>query len=483
MSGLRFILKTVLVFASIVIISLNYMKADPIRADSLPRLLAEFGGNLTEEKCAQVAESISLTYSRTNRFPLSLSWLEMAVNHSRDSIRLSSLYRIKAQILTFLDRHDDVLLATRLARGYGGSRIPSSEMIILLNLEGVALTFTGRYEEAFCQGYSALLMSITSDNEIGALYSTANLALNYYKVKDYPMAIEYYKKALGYGQIRNSNEQGVLLANLALAYVHAGDVDSASWCLAQIPAKAFPNSYEISILYSRGVVKEKEYDTDSALYFFSKSLDLAYADDNHRYIAENSLSIAKLKLSLSDTAGVRQALTIAERLSLRWRFEDIVVKVYESQIALADYASNARWLIELRKRYILKDLAIYNADLAQLLARRKSQHLESELQASLKRYNDLLKINLVIEENQVRLTSIFLSLLFLALVFVTLLIVSFRIRLKHTRSLERIVTERSVNISRKLDELKDVLVRGNSTIRDARESLDRGWDNEFLRHK
>lgn len=468
-------------FCVLLVFKCGIADAQRVQLDSLPTLLSRLTNTDSHDECARICESISVTYARSSQPLLSLNWIDVAIGHSTDSVTLSRRYKIKAQILTMLDRHDDILIATRQAKMFGGNKLSKDEMIILQNLDGIAYTFTARYEEAFRQTYNALLMASTSNNRKGILYSTGNLALAYYKVKDYRMAIHYYKLSRKLIEKEDPN-LGILLANLALAYVHANQIDSAYWCIKEFPGAVIQPGYNDSaILYTYAVVNEKMGNLDSALYYYSKSLEVACTQDNHRYIAENNLSIAQIKLRALDTAHVRQSLFIAEQLSLNWKLEDILVKVYAQQISLSKIQDDYNALIIAQKKFITKNKEIYNAHLTLLLAKRKSQHFEREHQASIHRFNELVRINEEIERNQIFLNYVFVALLLMISSLVLLLVIAFRTKLKHMLNLQKILLNRSRKILIKKNEPNDLLGKAYLAVFRAQKILDKASDYSYFK--
>jgi tetratricopeptide (TPR) repeat protein len=257
----------------------------------------------------------------------------------------------------------------------------------LLNL-GRYYTRLGRHEVAM-ENYLKALDLCEQIKDEALTSKTYNIIGNgYYFKNDIPLALRYYKKALGVNPKSLSEESTAdLQNNIALVYIDQDKLDSAKIYLTNAIEKyqALHLSKKLAnALLNWGEIKEKEHDYEEALLFFEKALNLnkALGIKFQEGYSLNKMCGSLIQLNRFKEAELygKQALTIA----LEENFQPLLISTYENLYMLSKATKDFNIAIYYHEELLSVKEELFNADqqkqMEELRTKYESEQKEKENQ-------------------------------------------------------------------------------------------------------
>jgi signal transduction histidine kinase len=328
------------------------------RADSLKSVLPSAKGadrfdvlyELAYEFSNEV-DSISLVYA-TQAY-------ELAVELG-DTARIIKGGRIKAAQLRRLENFEAAIKTAELVLPIAKRHRNVFETKILLTSLAISHVLRAEYDMALKYNFESLVIREAEGNKKEMSISLNNIGLIYYKLSDFARALEYYKKSLNLkNEVGDTHDKDRLLINIGLCYNALGDYDEAkkfvgdglNFCEGKCTDQIILEG-EIAL----GVSLLESGNGEEALGHFLKSLEAAKLIKNHRFQAENLVSIARVYLKKEDFKSAKNYLTQTEAIAKERGFRFLLTRTYDLFSILYekthDYQNQARYQLKYIK---LKD--------------------------------------------------------------------------------------------------------------------------------
>lgn len=287
----------------------------------------------------------------------------------------------------------------------------------LLNL-GRYYTRLGRHEVAM-ENYLKALNYCEQIEDESLISKTYNIIGNgYYFKNDIPLALRYYKKALGINP-KSLGEESVadLQNNIALVYIDQGKLDSAEIYLTNAIAKYEELQLSKKLansLLNWGNIKQEENKYEEALLYFEKALTLnkALGIKFQEGYALNQICGALIHLHRYKEAELygKQALAIA----LEENFQPLQITTYENLYLLAKGKGNLEMAIVYHERLLSVKENLFNAD-----QQKQMEELRTKYETEQKeRENEKLTQEAMLTEKQLLFARLLLALSILFMVVV-----------------------------------------------------------------
>lgn len=257
----------------------------------------------------------------------------------------------------------------------------SSDYQDILNTLGNAYLFQGRYDQALEAHFANLELRERQNNFLGNYQSRNNIGMVYFKLKNFQKAIDFYESALNIGETNDFGNLESIHINIGLCLNQLARFDDAedyfnkgfSYCGDHCPAQVLMEGR-----YGLGVSNYFLGDYAKSRQYFEQSLEQASKLEDHRFIVENTLFLAKLDLEAKDINSAVSKLNLVEKISLERNFMEILIDAYK--VFLEIYKSNSDFekASFYQTKYIhLKD-SVYNEKLIDNLTRIQTDYAERE---------------------------------------------------------------------------------------------------------
>lgn len=280
------------------------------------------------------------------------------------------------------------------------------ELHDMLHGLGLGLLYKAKFDEALEYSFQALEVRRLYGTQFEIASTLSNIGLIYYKLADYPRAIEYF--ALSLKRIESEPRDGslrtMLLVNIALSYAYLNNAAEAEKyvaaslksCSTNCAADALQN-----IFFCKGVIALTRNDTVAAKGEFLRSYNLAMKHGEKRLQLDNIIYLSRICITASNVPEAERYLSLAEKLigqGVPYTME--LMKVYEQFATFYEQKGDYRRVSLFLKRHInLKD-SIYDDEVTTRLMRIEAGHIAKEKNAEIAMQSRVLQLNAQIMNRQ-----------------------------------------------------------------------------------
>ena len=422
-----------------------------------------------------VDDSTALAYAKQS--------LRCATLH-RDTLLMIRSTRIKALAFGRLGERDSSI-ATNMSMLSVARRMQyDPELHYMLHGLAAGYMYKGQFDEALRYNYEALDIrkKIASPAIIASTFN--NIGIVYYKLHDYPNALENFADALKQYEIepRDGKSEATTLVNIALCYAYSGKLDKSDSTIAAALHRCKGDCLEndvIDIAFCRGIIALGRSDTTAAKQHFIESYKMSRAKKEERFELDNIIYLSRIYLASNNITEAERYLDVARQLiaeGVPYHLE--LMKVYGEFVNLYEKKGDYRKAFEYQRRFMVMKDSLHNEENTVALMRIEANHIEKEKNARIELQNQMLELNARIISRQ-RIATIFACTTTALLIgFVILLVRSIRDKKNRNADLELRVKGRTaelesmVNHSNKaLKEKKMWLEKIHSTARHTNNSI------------
>ncbi|GIV36171.1 MAG: hypothetical protein KatS3mg032_0550 [Cyclobacteriaceae bacterium] len=366
--------------------------------DSLLSILKRTTKNY--EKFEIYKNLIRTTYARNDAEALNrgLDYAQKLLNLAKlqsDSASIVWAGRVLGQFYNKLERPKDALeILNQVLPVAKRNKLEEEEKRILNNL-GLAYTFLAEYHRALEIYYQVLVLREQDGNlpEIAATLN--NIGLAYFKLRNFAKALEFYEMALARlneGNITDFLDQQY--ANIGLCYNQLKQFNLAREAFNKALEVCKPNctdKVQVNANFGLGVTHYGMKEYDEAELQFRKALDLASQSNDVRYIGENNIFLAKVKIALNQLDAAIPFLQQAEQIAQSQGFNELLIDTYRQYSILYSQSANYQMASEYQQKYIqLKD-SVYSEELIDRIARIQTHYAERENLAIIRAKEEVIR--------------------------------------------------------------------------------------------
>lgn len=420
------------------------------KVDSLKRLAAKASGSALCSTFYQIGyELVDVNFNEA------LDYAEKSIScakQSGDTLQLVRGVQLKAIAFRRLGEIDSSNRIITAILPTVRKKMYSAELHDLLHGLALGFLFTAQFDESLKYNFECLEIrkKYGSAFQIGS--TLFNIGFVYYKLADYPKALEYYSQSLK--ELTSDPHDGKLierlLVNIALSYAYSGDTEKANSYVEDVLRRCGNNcsSAELqNISFCRGIVSLNRGDSAGAKVHFLESYIIAKADKNERLELDNIVYLSRIYLGSEDMVQAEHYLRIAEELiqqGVSYNME--LMKVYHEFAALHERKGDLKSVVHFLRRYMALKDSIYDDEVTTRLMRIEAAHIEQEKNAKIETQNRMLVLNAEVISRQ-RIATIFAFTTIVLLIGVVILSVrSIREKRRRNVDLEGRVKNRTVEL-------------------------------------
>lgn len=223
--------------------------------------------------------------------------------------------------------------------------------IVLANV----LVSQGRYDSALNVNFNALAFAKDEDDQESSADILHNIAMAYYKLKNYKKALDYFLESV---QLYDQRPGGSIhvFANMGLCYFYLGDLSMArfyvekrlkncgSWC---------PDRLRINSEYGLGLISRGENQSELAERHFLASYFLAKLCKDTRFQFDNVYLLSQLYIEQKRFTKAELYLTAAEKIiTPNTPFSLEIIKIYAQFAELYRSTGNHKKSSHYQYKYI-----------------------------------------------------------------------------------------------------------------------------------
>jgi signal transduction histidine kinase len=303
-----------------------------------------------------------------------------------DTLRIVKGGRYKGQAYRRIDSLGEsissFMAAMRIAKRHLDDREISREYKGILN--GVANTylFLAEYEKALVFYFDVLdILEAEQDKGTTAMVLN-NVGLVYFKLRDYKSALRYYQQALAYkNETRNFFDLERLYINLGLCYNQLKDFKESEKNFRLAFSVCKDNCSNLILLegeFGLGVSNLLQKNYDEAIAHHTRSYQIAKQTGDTRFMGENLVYLAKVRIEQKEFELAVNALNEAETLIGDGKYNELLIDIYRQYSILYNQTRDFQNAANYQSKYIsLKD-SVYNDDLIGDLAKIQTTYAERE---------------------------------------------------------------------------------------------------------
>ena len=297
-----------------------------------------------------------------------------------DSLKIVKSRRVKFQMLRRLDRSDEGILdlekVFHIARRNGFRE----EQEYILNLLAIYHTLKANYDQALEYHFQNLVLREQNKDHSSIRESLNNIGVVYFKLRNYPKALEYYELAIQHDrQDAQSTFRDQLLINTALCHNQLKNFDIARQLIQEGMSYCAPTCSDYTTLhgefglgvsfYGQGLYAE-------AKSHFTKSLQIATRSDNTRFQAENLVYVAHIYVKNHEFDSALVALAKTESIALKHGYNELLIESYKEYANLFSIKGDYQNASLFQKKYITLKDSIYSGELIDRIAKITTQFQE-----------------------------------------------------------------------------------------------------------
>lgn len=260
---------------------------------------------------------------------------------------------------------EGILFLTRVELALEKNKENSFKGEILL-IKGNFYWNIGIYNIALNNYFEALSYFERINNKQQVIKLLNNIGETYKKQKNYILAQQFLHTAIQKSKGLQRSEHLLIDVNMAQLHVLMQNNDSALAILLPIVhenrvTESTGNAIAYANLYL-GIINKELKNYDSADYYLRESLNFWQAEKLHRNTAETLAELANLNIVQGNYYEAKKTLNLAEFNAKEAHAMDILMRVYQYQIALIENSRINDSLSYFYKKYVEVKDSIYNEE-------------------------------------------------------------------------------------------------------------------------
>jgi len=298
-------------------------------------------------------------------------------------------------ILRRLEKTDSALRVLTYCMSIARRHQFIQELKFMTNSAGGIYTLQARYQLALSLLFESLEIRRTDqvDGDVGV--AVGNIAVVYYKMKNYEKALEYFEQAITEGDDFNIANLMINRGTCKMFLNHEQQGLQDIWSgLKMKSAATLPNAM-VNGYTGLGIGYFRLHNYKRSHVYLTKAIYYARKENNQRFIAEILVYFAKIEIVKGDFDKALDFLKEAEHFSTLNRYNELLITIYEEMIVALQAKSDSRISLYQQLLINLKQ-DVYNSDLRENLSlvesdlRKKENSLLLENQAQILRLNEAL---------------------------------------------------------------------------------------------
>lgn len=394
-------------------------------------------------------------------FAEALSYAEASIRCAKqynDTLQLVRSTQLKATAFRRLGEFDSSNVAIMSILPIARKNEFYVELQDLLHGLALGLLYKARFDESLKYNFEALEIRKVHGTPQQIGLSLSNIGYVYYKLADYPRALEYFNMSIPKLAVEPAEERSIqkVLVNIALSHAYSNDAQNAhkfiraalDRCRNDCSAEDLQN-----IAFCRGIVSLSIRDTAAAKNYFFESYSRAIADSHERLQLDNIIYLSRIFLGTGEVREAEHYLGLAEQLILKGvPYNMELMNVYQQFADLYERQRNYKRVAEFQRRHMALKDSIYDDEVTTSLMRIEVAHVEREKNAKIETQSKLLELNERIMSRQ-RMITILASVTVLLLIgFVVMLVRIIRDKKIRNEDLEARVRSRTVELERMVEQ-------------------------------
>ncbi len=377
---------------------------------------------------------------------------------AQDSLNIVRSLRLIGQLHRRLNRLDSAVYFFRKCLPISYRNNFEEERSTVLNSLAIAYIFDCKYDQAlYYLLQSAMLYEKNGDKSMSGAVEN-NIGLVYYKLEDFKMALEHYKKSQSIKKAINDNfDMDVLRINISLCYAYLGDLVEARKTLNTVLEKYSENSEDNNFgmaMHASGLVWYKSNNITKAEKDFQKSYMITKKNNNQRYIFENINDLSEIYLMQGKLTLAEIFLMEGEKMSNTSNFDAEEMILYKRLCSLYMAKRNYKKLSFYQEKYIQMRDSVSNESQTNNLMRLHAESAEKENKAQLTSQEQTLQLKDEIINKQLGINTLIGFAIALLAILIYVLIKIFLQYKEASYLLNKKVIERSDDLLRNYEKLK-----------------------------
>ncbi|HCW09003.1 MAG TPA: hypothetical protein DGG95_16730 [Cytophagales bacterium] len=453
------------------------VKVHSQRADSLRTILKSAQGVSKFD----VLYELAYEYSNEND-SLSLVYADQAYQVALtlgDTARIIKGGRIKAAQLRRMEDFEESILVAEEILPIAKRHKDIFELKILLTSLAISHTLRAEYDKALKYNFESLVVRENDGDKKGMSMSLNNIAVIYYKLQDFKRALDYYEKSLDLkNETKDKHDLDRLYINMGLCYNSLGEYDKSRKNINEGLRSCEGKCSDQIILEGEialGISLLGDGHTDESLEHFTKSYDVAKRIKNHRYQAENLVSMAGAYLKKEDFSLAKKCLIDAEIISRQNGYRFLLERVYNFFSQLYEKRGDFQNQALYQSKYIkLKD-SILSEKVISNLSQLRTDYQERENIKTIAEKDQLVSLQKEVITRQQRQFVFIVTITILIFALAGVLFYFSKRQQKTNRELSSMKAQLEVHnreLEDKVIERTRDLINSNKALREANDELD-----------
>ena len=319
---------------------------------------------------------------------------QMATN-ARDSACMITSQRMKAQVLYRLGRTKEAILVFQRAFPFARRHGQLQEQLALLISHGLTWSSMSQYDKSLQNYFDAFEVAVALGDTAALGTIQNNIGFVYYKLKDYPKALYYWKK--GSLSQRSEGELSYIRGvNISLAYANMKDFANAWKTLSeniQLCGDSCADRVVLHIRYAAGTIQLGLEHFDKAEQEFLASYELSKRVRNIRMVLDNIYNLSDLRRKDNDIEKALTYLREAEGIiQTGVPFNREIIEIHRRFSELYMDSKNYKKAATYQVKYIALKDSIYSEGLTTGLMKTEADHLEKVNTAKITLQNEVIEL-------------------------------------------------------------------------------------------
>ena len=362
------------------------------------------------------------------------------------SLLIVKSMRVKAQVLSRLERFSESIVCGEKALSIAGNNAFYNEQAMVLNSLGGPYAFHLRFDKALEYFFEALHLARAAGDS--SLFATAmhNIGLIHYRLENYETALHYLLRALETSHLINEVRYDEL-RNISLCYAYLKDFDNAEYYLKESLKKCGPSCSDKGIMKSKfaeGLVSYCKEDYDMATLQLFESYALAQKLESIRFQLEIIYLLTDMQLKQKKIHQAKNLLMDGERLIARGsglNLEKLRIfnMLFKMHLAAGNYREGAFY----QNKYITLKDSLQSYGLTTRLMEIESKFKQKENREIIAKQSEIIKLKEQVIARQQILNAVTGLLVLITGAFLFFLFQNYRKKKKLNIVLDQRVKERT----------------------------------------
>ena len=382
---------------------------------------------------------------------------EVAIRNG-DSLEIVKSGRITGQLFRRDDKVDQSIEALSWVLPISKRHKFEDETLMILNALAIGHSYKAEYDKALGYHFQSLIMREKEGDGKQISVSLNNIGFVYYKLEDFPLALEYYLGALKAKQeTKYFYDFETLLVNIGLCYNYLDDCENARKYFNEANGICGPLcSGKTTLLIDHGLGRTFMHEMKyiEAERHFKRSLLNSDKLRQQRYQLINLIELTELSITLNNIEDARNYLNRAKSIPDKSQYPGLLLEIYKLNAKLFTRSNDLKSAnLFLWKYAELKD-EVFDSKVKLGLMKVQAQYAERENLARIESQANILSLQQKGIERQKLLNWLTVAVILLTIVLVMLLYKSNRRKQRINEMLDRRVRERTLELEKNRDELK-----------------------------